>query len=97
MSAQGVALAPPPLWGPRSFNDGAGVARIYTLAGFIRWAMPLGAGGTVSDADAQNIAAYIDSKPRPAFARKGGDYPDGGPPVDAVYYASQRERRPTVP
>jgi S-sulfosulfanyl-L-cysteine sulfohydrolase len=97
LSAQGVALAPPPLWGPRSFNDGAGVARIYTLAGFIRWAMPLGAGGTVSDADAQNIAAYIDSKPRPAFARKGGDYPDGGPPVDAVYYASQRERRPTVP
>ncbi len=86
------APIPPPLWGPRSFNDGAGVARVYTLAGFIRAAMPVGAAGTVSEIDAQKIAAYIDSKDRPSFARKSDDYPDGGPPEDAVYYVTSRER-----
>jgi 2',3'-cyclic-nucleotide 2'-phosphodiesterase (5'-nucleotidase family)/cytochrome c len=98
---QGVAVeaganmpVPPPLWGPRSFNDGAGMARVYTLAGFIRWAMPYGTGGTVNDADAQSVAAYIDSKDRPAYAKKGDDYPDGGPPVDAVYYAGLYPKNP---
>ncbi len=42
------AIIPPPLWGPRSFNDGAGMARVYTLAGFLRWAMPLGTAGSLS-------------------------------------------------
>src|SRR5262249_52769022 len=35
---QGVAIGdkkPGPLWGPDSWNDGAGAARIYTLAGII--------------------------------------------------------------
>jgi 2',3'-cyclic-nucleotide 2'-phosphodiesterase (5'-nucleotidase family)/cytochrome c len=91
--APGVPPAPP-LWGPRSFNDGAGVARVYTLAGFIRWAMPFGQGGTLTDVEAQNVAAFIDSKDRPVFARKQGDYPDGGPPTDAVYYASLYPKNP---
>ena len=30
-----------PLWGPGSWNDGAGAARVYTLAGMIRYSMPL--------------------------------------------------------
>ncbi len=75
-----------PLWGPQSWNDGAGAARIYTLAGFIRHAMPLTAPGTMTDAEAQHIAAYINSQERPRFANKRGDYPDGRAPVDAVYY-----------
>jgi len=54
--------------------------------------MPIGAAGTVSERDAQNIAAYIDSKDRPSFPRKADDYPDGGPPEDAVYYLSARSR-----
>ena len=29
-----------PLWGPDSWNDGAGAARVYTLAGIIRFTMP---------------------------------------------------------
>ena len=29
-----------PLWGPDSWNDGAGAARVYTLAGMIRYSMP---------------------------------------------------------
>src|SRR5512140_1076612 len=33
-------LRPGPLWGPRSWNDGAGAARTYTLASYLRHAMP---------------------------------------------------------
>jgi thiosulfate dehydrogenase len=85
---QGVDLRvakPGPLWGPRSWNDGAGAARIYTLAGYVRRAMPLGRGGTLSDEQAQQVAAYINSQPRPKFAGWARDYPAGAVPPDAVY------------
>lgn len=85
---QGVALGavkPGPLWGPDSWNDGAGMARIYTAAGFIRHAMPLTAPGSLSAEDAQHVAAYINAKDRPVYPGKADDYP-GGAPVDAVYY-----------
>jgi len=75
-----------PLWGPKSWNDGAGVSRVYTLAGFIRYAMPYLAPGTLTDKEAQEIAAYIDSQPRPAYPFKDRDYPGQKIPEDAVYY-----------
>ena len=75
-----------PLWGPASWNDGAGAARIYTLAGIIRYAMPYLDPGSLSDEEAQQIAAFITSKPRPAYPFKRDDYLTSGPPVDAVYY-----------
>jgi thiosulfate dehydrogenase len=45
---QGVAIGEKkaaPLWGPESWNDGAGAARIYTLAGMIRYMMPITVSG----------------------------------------------------
>ena len=75
-----------PLWGPGSWNDGAGAARIYTLAGIIRYAMPYLDPGSLSDVEAQQIAAFITSKPRPAYPFKRDDYVTSGPPPDAVYY-----------
>lgn len=78
-------IKPAPLWGPRSWNDGAGASRIWTFAGFIRWAMPLNAPGTLSDEEAQHIAAYVNSHDRPVFPSKAADYPGGGRPGDAVY------------
>ena len=75
-----------PLWGPESWNDGAGAARIYTLAGIIRYAMPYLDPGSLSDEEAQQIAAFITSKPRPAYPFKRDDYVTSGPPPDAVYY-----------
>ena len=54
-----------PLWGDRSWNDGAGAARVYTLAGMIRYSMPYLDPGNITDADAQQVAAFIDSKPLP--------------------------------
>jgi thiosulfate dehydrogenase len=78
-----------PLWGPRSWNDGAGAARVYTLAGMIRYSMPYLDPGNITDADAQQVAAFIDSKPRPAFPFKDKDYRVEKLPVDAVYYTRQ--------
>ena len=81
-----VGLATPaPLWGDRSWNDGAGASRIWTFAGFIRYAMPLNAPGTLTDAEAQHIAAWVNSHDRPVFPAKAADYPAGGRPGDAVY------------
>lgn len=85
---QGVDLQdvkPGPLWGDRSWNDGAGLARVYTLAGFLRHAMPLTQPGILTDEEAQHIAAYINAQERPVFPGKANDFP-GGAPVDAVYY-----------
>lgn len=86
---QGVQLGevkPGPLWGDGSWNDGAGAGRVYTLAGFIRYAMPYTTPGSLTDEEAQLIAAYINSHDRPVFPGKENDYPTSGPPVDAVYY-----------
>ena len=78
-----------PLWGPDSWNDGAGASRIYTLAGIIRYTMPYLDPGSLSDADAQHVAAFINSQPRPHFPFKDRDYIGGKIPVDAVYYRDQ--------
>lgn len=77
-----------PLWGPDSWNDGAGASRVYTLAGIIRYAMPYLDPGSLSDEDAQHVAAFITSQPRPRYPFKDRDYAGGKVPVDAVYYRS---------
>lgn len=68
---QGVPLSPTlkpgPLWGDNSYNDGAGLAKLQTFAGFIRYAMPYNNPGSLTDEEAQQIAAYVDSQPRPHF------------------------------
>lgn len=77
---------PAPLWGPDSWNDGAGAARVYTLAGIIRYTMPYVAPGTLTDEQAQQLAAFITSKPRPSYPFKDQDYRVDPLPPDAVYY-----------
>ena len=79
-----------PLWGPDSWNDGAGASRVYTLAGIIRYSMPYLAPGSLTDEEAQQVAAYITSKPRPAYPFKDRDYAGSKVPADAVYYRAQR-------
>ncbi|MGA9855635.1 MAG: c-type cytochrome [Gammaproteobacteria bacterium] len=63
----------PPLWGPKSFNWGAGLERVSTAAGFIKANMPYGAGGTLSDQDAWDLAAFVDSHTRPQDPRFTGN------------------------
>ena len=59
----------PPLWGKDSFNWGAGMHRINTAAGFIKHNMPLGEGESLSDKDAWDVAAYVNSHERPQDPR----------------------------
>ena len=59
----------PPLWGMQSFNKGAGMYTLQTAARFIRANMPFGQGNTLSVQQAYDIAAYIESKPRPEDPR----------------------------
>jgi thiosulfate dehydrogenase len=75
----------PPLWGPKSFNIGAGMARLNTAAAFVKTAMPLGQGGTLSDQDAFDVAYYFTQQPRPDFKDKNKDWPKGDKPKDARY------------
>lgn len=85
-----------PLWGQRSWNDGAGAARTYTLAGIIRYAMPYLDPGNVTDEEAQQIAAYITSKQRPIFPFKKNDYLKERIPIDAVYYKQLYMKNPLM-
>ena len=79
----------PPLWGPDSFNDGAGMHRLIASASFIRANMPLGTTFTkpvLSVEDAWDVAAYMNSQSRPARAGLDRDYPDRTrKPVDAPF------------
>jgi thiosulfate dehydrogenase len=75
-----------PLWGDGSWNDGAGAARVYTLAGIVRYTMPYLNPGSLTDDEAQAVAAYITSKPRPRYPFKDRDYVGSKVPQDAVYY-----------
>jgi thiosulfate dehydrogenase len=86
---QGVQIADKkagPLWGDNSWNDGAGAARVYTLAGIIRHMMPYLDPGVLTDEEAQHVAAFITSQPRPVYPHKDEDYQTRPRPIDAVYY-----------
>lgn len=75
----------PPLWGSNSFNDGAGMHRVLTAARFIKARMPLGA-ADLNDDQAFDVAAFMNSKPRPEVAGLDRDYPDKSKkPVDTGY------------
>lgn len=83
----------PPLWGEESFNIGAGMARTYKAAAFIKYNMPMsvseqgewGQGGVLDDQDAVDIAEYFTHMPRPDFLPKVHDWPNGKKPKDARY------------
>ncbi|MCC6775382.1 MAG: c-type cytochrome [Hyphomicrobiales bacterium] len=79
----------PPLWGPDSFNDGAGMARLITAANFVHFNMPHGTGYTdpqLTPEEAWDIAAYLVSQPRPRKVDLDKDFPDPlQKPVDVPY------------
>lgn len=82
---QGTALAPP-LWGPRSYNVGAGMARINVAASFIHALMPIDRAVKLTPQQAFDVATYINTRPRPDFAGKTRDWPRGGRPPEADYH-----------
>lgn len=82
----------PPLWGDQSFNIGAGMARTYKAAAFVKQNMPiamhgkfpLGQGG-LSDQEAIDVAEYFSHMPRTDFPEKVKDWPKDKKPADARY------------
>jgi thiosulfate dehydrogenase len=79
----------PPLWGLDSFNDGAGMSRLLTMAAYASHNMPLGTtfnAPVLTDEDAYDVGAYILSMKRPVKADLDKDYPVRlQKPVDAPY------------
>lgn len=58
----------PPLWGKNSYNIGAGLFRISNLAGYVKYNMPFGVTfekTQLTDEEAWDVAAFINSQPRP--------------------------------
>ena len=105
-NAQGYTY--PPLWGDDSFNDGAGMARLIGAANFIHGNMPNGVSWhspALSEQDAWDVAAYVQSQPRPREAHLDHDYPvalerpvdsNYGPYVDGIS-AEQHKLGPFAP
>lgn len=75
----------PALWGARSYSIGASMARVERAASFIWHNMPLGRGKTLTRQQAFDVAAYVNSKPRPDSPGKQDDWPLGGAPRDVPY------------
>ncbi len=88
-AAKGNGYQFPPLWGPDSYNDGAGMTRVLTAAAFVRHNMPFGTtfdSPVLSDDEAYDVAAYINSKERPRATGVEQDYPNKlQKPVDSPY------------
>ena len=63
-----VSYRYPPLWGTHSYNNGAGLFRLSRLAGYVKSNMPFGASydaPQLTDEEAWDVAAYVNSQPRP--------------------------------
>lgn len=56
----------PPLWGPHSFNDGAGMNRLKILSSFVYWNMPYH-NVVLSEEQALDVAAFVLKQPRPHY------------------------------
>lgn len=87
--APSLGYGVPPLWGPGSFNDGAGMNRLITIANFVHNNMPNGTSWVmpqIAPEDAWDIGAFVVSQDRPRRAGLDRDFPDLlQKPVDAPY------------
>ena len=81
----------PPLWGPKSYSIGASMAREERAASFIWHNMPQSAPGSLQPQEAFDVAAFINSHPRPDSPGKEGDWPMGGAPKDVPYATKGHE------
>lgn len=97
----------PPLWGENSYNQGAGLYRMSRFAGYIKYNMPQGAtfdNPQLTDEEAWDIAAFVNSQPRPSkdlsndwpkIAEKPVDHPFG--PFADKYTEQQHKFGPFQP
>jgi len=93
LAGNGKSYTYPPLWGKNSYNHGAGLFRISNFAGYVKYNMPQGTTyekPVLTDEEAWDVAAYVNSMPRPSkdlsmdwpkISKKPFDHPFG-PYVD---------------
>lgn len=79
----------PPLWGPQSYNIGAGIYQVSRLAGFVKNNMPFGTtyhAPVLTVEQAWDVAAFVNAQPHPPkdlhqdwprLEDKPADYPFG--------------------
>lgn len=85
-----IAFLYPPLWGPHSYNTGAGLYRLTRFAGYVKYNMPFGTAThdnpQLTDEETWDVAAFVNSQPRPVksfpkdwpdVTKKAIDYPFG--------------------
>ncbi|MCU1243497.1 MAG: cytochrome c family protein [Candidatus Acidoferrum typicum] len=83
----GVGSTMPPLWGPESFNDGAGMYGIENMAAFVVKNMPPTSPGSpeavglarvlpssLTPQQAFDVSSYIHTKPRPKYNPRFNKY-----------------------
>jgi len=79
LAVDGKSYTYPPLWGSNSYNSGAGLFRLSRFAGYVRDNMPLNQAShnapVLSDEDAWDVAAFVNSRPRPG-KDLSGDWPN---------------------
>lgn len=85
-SLNGTEYEYPPLWGEHSYNTGAGLFRISLFAGYVKSNMPFKLAThempLLTDAESWDVAAFVNSQPRPQ-KDLSGDWPDiSKKPVD---------------
>ncbi len=98
----------PPLWGDSSYNIGAGLYRLTRFAGYVKYNMPFdkasNASLQLSDEEAWDVAAFVNSKPRPVkffehdwpdIKKKAVDYPFG--PYADTFSVQQHKYGPFEP
>lgn len=82
---EGWGYTYPPLWGENSYNNGAGLYRLSRFAGYVKYNMPQGVNHTnpeLTDEEAWDVAAFVNSQPRPS-KDLSKDWPDiAGKPID---------------
>ncbi|WP_211366046.1 c-type cytochrome [Chitinophaga japonensis] len=106
-NAEDYGYTYPPLWGPHSYNDGAGLYRLGNFAGFVKYNMPFGTDyhhPQLTDEEAWDVAAFVNSQPRPHkdqsmdwknVQKKPVDFPFG--PYADTFPASQHKYGPFIP
>ncbi len=85
----GLVWIYPPVWGNESYNDGAGLFRLSNFAGYVKYNMPFGKSNVKSqvltDDEAWDVAAFVNSQPRPS-KEQSADWPNKAKkPVDFPY------------
>ncbi len=78
-NTDGVGYTYPPLWGDKSYNDGAGLFRLSRFASFVKNNMPFKVAShdkpALTNEEAWDVAAFVNSQPR-THKDQSGDWKD---------------------